>query len=48
MRSMIRSAAGFEIPDKGAGWRIVKFVRQYAVTGRDTVLQRQIHGRLRR
>lgn len=30
--SMMRSAADFGTPNSGAGWRIVKFVRQYAAT----------------
>lgn len=31
---MIRSAADFEMPNSGASWRIVKWVRQYEVTRR--------------
>jgi len=42
---MIRSADDLEIPNTGASCRIVKFVRQYAVTSKmrysDAVLKRQ-------
>ena len=45
---MIRSAADFEIPNSGAGCRIVKFVRQYAVTSRTRSSSGRLQGRPRR
>ena len=37
----MRSAADFDTPNSGASWRRVRLVRQYAVTSRTPVLQRQ-------
>jgi len=45
--SMNRSAAGLEIPNDGAGCRIVKFVRQYAVTSRTRPSSGRLQGRPR-
>ena len=45
---MIRSAADFEIPNSGASCRIVKFVRQYAVTSRTRSSSGRRQGGLRR
>jgi hypothetical protein len=43
---MMRSAADFEIPNSGANWRIVKFVRQYAATSRVRSSNGGLHGPL--
>lgn len=40
----MRSAADLEIAHSGASWRIVKSVRQYAVTSRARSLRERLHG----
>lgn len=42
---MMRSAADLDMPNSGASWRIVKFVRQYAVTSRTRSSNDRLHGR---
>ncbi|GAA5023655.1 hypothetical protein GCM10023335_56600 [Streptomyces siamensis] len=42
---MIRSAADLEMPNSGASWRKVKFVRQYAVTSKMRSSNGSLHGR---
>ncbi len=41
----MRSAADFEIPNNGASWRSVRFVRQYAATSRTRSSSGRLHGR---
>ncbi|GHG05168.1 hypothetical protein GCM10017667_39910 [Streptomyces filamentosus] len=43
----IRPVADFEIPNKGASCRKVKFVRQYAATSRTRSSSGRLHGRPR-
>jgi hypothetical protein len=43
----MRSTADFEMPNSGASWRIVKFVRQYAVTSSVRSSSDKPHGRPR-
>lgn len=43
----MRSAADLDTPKSGASWRIVKFVRQYAVTGSVRLSSDKPHGRPR-
>lgn len=45
MRSMTRSAADFEIPNRGPSCRIVRFVRQYAATSNMRSSRGRAHGR---
>ncbi len=42
---MMQSTADFEMPNSGASWRIVKFVRQYAVTSSVWSSSDNPHGR---
>lgn len=41
----MRPAADFEMPNSGASWRIVKFVRQYVVTSSTRSSSGRLHGR---
>lgn len=45
---MMRLAADLEMPNSGASWRIVKFVRQYAVTSSVLSASGRLHGLPRR
>ncbi|BBJ39221.1 hypothetical protein SSPO_019390 [Streptomyces antimycoticus] len=47
MWSMMRSAADVEIPNSGAGWLMVTFVRRYAVTSRTRSSSDRLQGRPR-